>query len=91
MNLFLFVYRYLQAGSYPVVNPDGAEYPDGLWLGRQTIYTATLLSDLSAKVLSVPAPLPSHWFMIAFINDNSNRITQAVSIKLKIKFILFSC
>ncbi|XP_071532485.1 post-GPI attachment to proteins factor 6-like isoform X2 [Panulirus ornatus] len=67
---------FLQAQSYPVVNPDGAEYPPGLWVNRSEVYEVHLRSDLIPSLLSVPFPLAGDWYMVAFINDTSNRITQ---------------
>ncbi|XP_042217119.1 post-GPI attachment to proteins factor 6-like isoform X2 [Homarus americanus] len=68
---------YLQAQSYPVVNPDGAEFPPGLWVNRSQVYEVHLRSDLKPSYLSVPYPVTGDWFMVAFINETSNRITQA--------------
>ncbi|XP_045606812.2 post-GPI attachment to proteins factor 6 isoform X1 [Procambarus clarkii] len=68
---------FLQAESYPVVNPDGAEYPPGLWVNRSQVYEVSLRSDLKPSYLSVQNPVAGDWFMVAFINETSNRITQA--------------
>ncbi|XP_063607987.1 post-GPI attachment to proteins factor 6-like isoform X1 [Penaeus indicus] len=68
---------FLQAQSYPVVNPDGAEFPPGMWINRSHVYEVHLRSDLKPALLSVPFPVAGDWFMVAFINDTSNRITQA--------------
>lgn len=72
---------FLQAQSYPVVNPDGAEFPSGMWINRSHVYEVHLRSDLKPALLSVPFPVAGDWFMVAFINDTSNRITQAVSFR----------
>ncbi|RXG68572.1 Transmembrane protein 8B [Armadillidium vulgare] len=68
---------YLQAESYPLVSPDGADFPKYSWISRQPVYQTTLLSDLTPAFLRVEAPQPGDWFMVAFIFDDSNRITQA--------------
>lgn len=75
-----FVCSFLQAHSYPVINPDGAEFPPGLWVNRSKVYELHLRSDLQPAYLSVPNPVAGDWFMVAFITEASNRITQAVSI-----------
>ncbi|XP_068218327.1 post-GPI attachment to proteins factor 6-like [Palaemon carinicauda] len=68
---------FLQPHSYPVVNPDGSEYPSGFWVNRSEVYKLDLKSDLKPAFLSVPFPEAGDWFMIAFISETSNRITQA--------------
>lgn len=68
---------FLQAHSYPVINPDGAMYPPGLWVNRSRMYEAHLRSDLKPALLSVHYPVAGDWFMVAFIDEASNRITQA--------------
>lgn len=73
---------FLQAYSYPVINPDGAKYPPGLWVNRSRMYEAHLRSDLKPALLSVHYPVAGDWFMVAFIDEASNRITQAVRVVL---------
>ncbi|MPC32788.1 Transmembrane protein 8A [Portunus trituberculatus] len=68
---------FLQAHSYPVINPDGATYPPGLWVNRSRMYEVHLRSDLKPALLSVQFPVAGDWFMVAFIDEASNRITQA--------------
>ncbi|KAK8398671.1 hypothetical protein O3P69_004058 [Scylla paramamosain] len=68
---------FLQAHSYPVINPDGATYPPGLWVNRSRMYEVHLRSDLKPALLSVQYPVAGDWFMVAFIDEASNRITQA--------------
>ncbi|XP_064087571.1 post-GPI attachment to proteins factor 6-like isoform X2 [Macrobrachium nipponense] len=68
---------FLQPHSYPVVNPDGSEYPSAFWVDRSEVYKLDLKSDLKPAYLSVPFPEAGDWFMIAFISETSNRITQA--------------
>ncbi|KAK4311369.1 hypothetical protein Pmani_017128 [Petrolisthes manimaculis] len=68
---------FLQAHSYPVINPDEAEFPPGLWVNRSKVYELHLRSDLQPAYLSVPNPVAGDWFMVAFITEASNRITQA--------------
>ncbi|CAL4067786.1 unnamed protein product [Meganyctiphanes norvegica] len=67
----------MQADSYPVINPDGAEFPEGLWINRTQMYETTLKSDLKPVLLTVEFPQAGDWYMLVFINDTSNRITQA--------------
>lgn len=62
------------------MSPDGSTFPDLAWISRQPVYQATLLSDLTPVFLTVVGPQPGDWFMVAFIFDDSNRITQAVRV-----------
>ncbi|KAG0711247.1 Post-GPI attachment to proteins factor 6 [Chionoecetes opilio] len=83
---------FLQAHSYPVINPDRAVYPPGLWVNRSRMYEVHLRSDLKPAILSVQYPVAGDWFMVAFINEASNRITQAVRFAIALTLGLFpSC
>lgn len=63
------------------MNPDGAEYPSGLWVNRSQVYEVHLKSDLKPSYLSVQYPMAGDWFMVAFISESSNKIQQAVSFR----------
>ena len=80
-SLLTCVYRlpsYLQHGSYPVVSPLGAEYPDNFYLSRTSLIGLSSQSDATWLRYTVQAPLPGDWFAAAFMLYDDTRITQKV-------------
>ncbi|XP_047115740.1 post-GPI attachment to proteins factor 6 [Schistocerca piceifrons] len=70
----------LRPGSFPVVSPDGALFPDdfapvlsGPW------YAGTALSDGRAFAVNVTYPLAGDWYVIAYVSytdPDDDKITQ---------------
>ena len=69
---------YLQFGSYPVVSPLGAEYPDNFYVSRTSLTGISSQSDSSWLRYTADAPLPGDWFAAAFTLYDDTRITQKV-------------
>ena len=70
-TIVLLVYctcRYLQAGSYPVVSPDGGAFPEGMRpLGRYV--NLTFNPENGEHSVPVTSPLPGPWFMLAHYTE----------------------
>ncbi|XP_037074533.1 transmembrane protein 8B-like isoform X2 [Pollicipes pollicipes] len=67
---------YLQHGSYPVISPLGAEFPENFFLQRTSLASISTHSDSSWLRYTVAAPLPGDWFAAGFILAEDTRITQ---------------
>jgi len=72
-------FRYLKYGSYPVINPDGAIFPENYLLEQSPIYEVHFVSNGSQVTLNVTSPAPGDWYAVAFLNTNSGKIIQKVS------------
>ncbi|XP_037086781.1 post-GPI attachment to proteins factor 6-like [Pollicipes pollicipes] len=74
--------RYLQHGSYPVVNPENASQPAELYerragLLRLALVTGTLPHEPTR--LTVAAPLDGPWYAVAYIAPWDRAVAQQVS------------
>ncbi|XP_034251935.1 transmembrane protein 8B [Thrips palmi] len=67
---------YLKYGSYPVINPDGAEYPSHFRIHQSPIYDTIFISDGSHHTITVTSPTPGDWYAVAFLPITRARITQ---------------
>ncbi|XP_069682298.1 transmembrane protein 8B isoform X2 [Periplaneta americana] len=71
---------YLKYGSLPVINPDGAKFPDNFSIAnRVPIYSAEFQSDGVPMILNVSSPVPGDWFAVAFLSytdPNNDQILQ---------------
>lgn len=76
----LFVCSYLKQGSYPVINPDGAKFPQDFRTETESfkVKGLSMLSDGLGYQLLVGHPAPGDWFAIAFLDVENNRIEQKV-------------
>lgn len=72
--------RYLKYGSYPVINPDGAEFPSHFRIHQSPIYESHFVSDGSHHVVNVTSPTPGDWYAVAFLPIGRGRITQKVGL-----------
>lgn len=62
------LFRYLQAGSYPVIDPENGHFPDKMRpMGRY--HNITFNPENGVHNLMVPSPNPGHWFMFAFAQE----------------------
>lgn len=75
-----FVRSYLKQGSYPVINPDGAKFPQDFRTETEAfkVKGLSMLSDGLGYQLLVSHPAPGDWFAIAFLDVENNRIEQKV-------------
>ncbi|XP_043223792.1 post-GPI attachment to proteins factor 6-like isoform X2 [Amphibalanus amphitrite] len=67
---------YLQHGSYPVVSPLGAQFPDNFHLARTSLTGLSARSDSTWLRYTEEAPLAGDWFVAAFTLYDDTRITQ---------------
>ncbi|XP_076346292.1 post-GPI attachment to proteins factor 6-like isoform X3 [Tachypleus tridentatus] len=72
----LFIVRYLQYGSYPVINPQNETFPPQFHIHRQNLHHVTLQTDSEPVHLNISGPLAGDWFAVAFVAEKSNRIVQ---------------
>ncbi|ODM99932.1 Transmembrane protein [Orchesella cincta] len=73
------VYIYLQHGSYPVMAPDNATFPENLYTGRTSMFNLVLRSSYQphdATVFPVYNPLPGSWFAAAYLPDWDQHVQQ---------------
>ncbi|CAG0886422.1 unnamed protein product [Darwinula stevensoni] len=66
----------LQHGSYPVTSIDGGKFPENFYFPLVTTYTLQSLSDSSLHWVNVTNPIPGHWYILAYLNSEDDRITQ---------------
>lgn len=70
----------LKAGSFPVVNPDGAKFPPDYRLSEATYqYEMTMLSDGRFVSLNVSNPAAGDWYAVVYLSytdPNDDRIVQ---------------
>lgn len=71
---------YLKYGSLPVINPDGAKFPDNFSVSyRVPVYRVEFQSDEVPTLLNVSSPFPGDWFAAAFLSytdPNNDQILQ---------------
>jgi len=71
---------FLKYGSYPVINPDGAKFPDNFSISnRVPMYNAEFHSNNVPVILNVTSPQPGDWFAVAFLSytdPNNDQILQ---------------
>ncbi|PSN52826.1 hypothetical protein C0J52_09684 [Blattella germanica] len=71
---------YLKYGSLPVINPDGAKFPDNFSVSfRVPVYKTEFQSDEVPLILNVSSPFPGDWFAVAFLSytdPNNDQILQ---------------
>jgi hypothetical protein len=71
---------FLKYGSLPVINPDGAKFPDNFSISnRVPIYNAEFQSNNVPVILNVTSPDPGAWFAVAFLSytdPNNDQILQ---------------
>jgi hypothetical protein len=71
---------FLKYGSLPVINPDGAKFPDNFSISnRVPMYNAEFQSNDVPVVLNVTSPVPGDWFAVAFLSytdPNDDQILQ---------------
>lgn len=67
---------YLKYGSYPVINPDGSEFPSHFRIHQSPIYESHFVSDGSRHLVNVTSPTPGDWYAVAFLPISRARITQ---------------
>lgn len=79
-TVYCFFISYLKYGSYPVINPDGAEYPSHFRIHQSPIYDTNFVSDGSHHIITVTSPTPGDWYAVAFLPITRARITQKVSL-----------
>ena len=65
----IFCLRYMQYGSYPVVNPINETYPDKFNLHRTALHHIAIALNETRHFYKIDRPLPGSWFAITFIND----------------------
>ncbi|XP_065350573.1 post-GPI attachment to proteins factor 6 [Cloeon dipterum] len=69
---------YLKHGSFPVVNPNNATFPNDFRTQDEAgkVKGLSILSDGAKNSLQVEQPLPGDWFLIAFLTFENTRIEQ---------------
>ncbi|XP_021917409.1 transmembrane protein 8B-like [Zootermopsis nevadensis] len=71
---------FLKYGSLPVINPDGAKFPNNFSISnRVPMYNAEFQSDEVPVILNVTSPIPGDWFAVAFLSyadPNNDQILQ---------------
>lgn len=71
---------FLKYGSFPVVNPEGAKFPDNFSISnRVPMYNAEFHSNNVPTILNVTSPQPGDWFAVAFLSytdPNNDQILQ---------------
>lgn len=71
---------FLKYGSLPVINPDGAKFPDNFSISnRVPMYNAEFQSNNVPVILNVTSPVPGDWFAVAFLSytdPNNDQILQ---------------
>ena len=71
---------YLKYGSLPVINPDGAKFPDNFSVSyRVPVYRAEFQSNEVPLMLNISSPFPGDWFAVAFLSytdPNNDQILQ---------------
>jgi hypothetical protein len=71
---------FLKYGSLPVINPDGAKFPDNYSISsRVPMYNAEFQSNNVPVILNVTSPLPGDWFAVTFLSytdPNNDQILQ---------------
>jgi hypothetical protein len=71
---------FLKYGSLPVINPDGAKFPDNFSISnRVPMYNAEFQSNEVPVILNVTSPFPGDWFAVAFLSytdPNNDQILQ---------------
>lgn len=71
---------FLKYGSLPVINPDGAKFPDNFSISnRVPVYNAEFQSDEVPVIVNVTSPVPGDWFAVAFLSytdPNDDQILQ---------------
>lgn len=71
---------FLKYGSLPVINPDGAKFPDNFSISnRVSMYNAEFQSNNTPVILNVTSPDPGDWFAVAFLSytdPNNDQILQ---------------
>ena len=64
---FSCIFRFLQAGSYPVSSPDGGQFPPGMKV-LQFPRNLTFHPENGEHSLLINSPEPGNWFLLAYIN-----------------------
>lgn len=86
------VHITLQPGSYPIINPENASFPDGMYVeedGQFSLTTVTKHQPHDALVFHAFNPVPGNWFALAYISDWVREIRQE-GISHKCKYSLGS-
>lgn len=72
--------RYIQHGSYPVINPLNETFPANFNLHRTQLFNLNTSTENTTKKHIITEPLPGNWFAAVFIGDYvDDKITQKVS------------
>lgn len=69
----------IKYGSYPVVAPDSARFPDNYETRRLPYYEDEFSSDGKPRAVNVTNPLPGDWYAVAFLSytdPNNDKIVQ---------------
>jgi hypothetical protein len=75
---------FLKYGSPPVINPDGAKFPDNFSISnRVPMHNAEFQSNNVPVILNVTSPDPGDWFAVAFLSykdpDNDQILQDGLS------------
>ncbi|XP_064467289.1 post-GPI attachment to proteins factor 6-like isoform X2 [Ornithodoros turicata] len=72
------LHLYMQHGSFPVVNPFNASFPEHYvtGLGSGTLRYITVRTDEQPRYINVTSPVPGGWFAVSFFIDSDERILQ---------------
>lgn len=73
------VHIYLRYGSYPVISPDNATFPENMLIPTEHLYSLETISHFQPREMSefhLMNPLPGSWYAVAFIPDWNHEIKQ---------------
>jgi hypothetical protein len=65
INAFCYTYRYLQAGGYPVVNPEGGRFPEKM-KPMGVYHNTTFNPEDGDHNIRITSPTPGSWFMFVY-------------------------
>ncbi|UYV62172.1 TMEM8A [Cordylochernes scorpioides] len=77
------VYIHLRPGSYPVVAPDNASFPQHLVVPGEEQFSLHTLSHFQPREMAefrLHNPLPGDWFAVAYVLDWDHDIKQQVAV-----------
>ena len=67
--MFLSFHRYLQQGSFPVINPLNESFPEFFNILRTELYRFDLKTDNEVYEFIVHSPVPGGWYGVAYLGD----------------------
>ena len=84
-SLNFLLYRDLQQGGYPVINPRNETFPEHFNVkGRADVHFLTLKSDNVPAFYSVAQPQPGSWYAAVYLGD----VDESMNVKVRIEMVV---